>query len=274
MFPLDSRGQKKQFSQMLESSKVQDRFQKEIIDSIPQNDNPTLVTEKIEKIFLDIARESLTPKKNVTMKLGQKPHCNKWIDETCFKAKRDFLKEKKEFLKFSGNMGKRLIFINVKKRCKRMHCLTERAFRERNPRKVAQLCDRDPKSFWSSVKSLLRDTLEYRGSCIHSNSWRYYFKSLLNSTERVSNKLGKVREELTKFEKEITGKIGPLDIIFTESEIINTIKSRKLNKSNFGVISNEMLKCNPKAISKVLCHLFNFILHRKVKYFQKDGICL
>ena len=57
-----------------------------------------------------------------------------------------------------------------------MHYLTERAFRERNLHKVAQLCDRDPKSFWSSVKSLLRDTLEYRGRCIHPNSWRYYFK--------------------------------------------------------------------------------------------------
>ena len=69
---------------------------------------------------------------------------------------------------------------------------------------------------------------------------------------------------MTKFEKEMTGKIGPLDSIFTESEIINTIKWLKLNKSNFGVISNELLKCNPKAISKVLCHLFNFILHSKV----------
>ena len=144
----------KQFSQMLESSKIQDRFQKEIIDSIPQNNNPTLVTEKIEKIFLDIARESLTPKKNVTMKQGQKPYCNKWMDETCFKAKRDFLKEKKEVLKFPRDMGWRLIFMNVKKRCKKMHYLTERAFRERNLHKVAQLCDRDPKSFWSSVEEL------------------------------------------------------------------------------------------------------------------------
>ena len=62
----------------------------------------------------------------------------------------------------------------------------------------------------------------------------------------------------------MTGKIGPLDNIFTESEIINTIMSLKLNKSNCGVISNEMLNCNPKAISKVLCHLFNFILNSKI----------
>ena len=64
---------KKRFSQMLESNKVQDRFQKEIIESIHQSNNLTLVTEKIERIFLDIARECLIPKKNVTMKQGQKP---------------------------------------------------------------------------------------------------------------------------------------------------------------------------------------------------------
>ena len=44
---------------MLESNKIQDRFQKEIIESIPQSNNPTLVTEEIERIFLDIARECL-----------------------------------------------------------------------------------------------------------------------------------------------------------------------------------------------------------------------
>ena len=130
---------KKQFSQMLESSRVQDRFQKEIIESIPQNNNPTLVTEKIENIFLDIARESLTPKKNVTMTQGQIPHCNKWMGETCFKARSDFLKEKKEFLKFSRDIGRRLIFMNVKKRCKKMHYLTERAFRERNLHKCREI---------------------------------------------------------------------------------------------------------------------------------------
>ena len=112
---------KKRVSQMLEPNKIQERFQKEIIASIPQSNNPTLVTEKIERIFLDIARECLIPKKNVTMKQCQKPYCNKWMNETCFKAKRDFLREKKEFPKFPRGMGRRLIFMNVKKRCKKMH---------------------------------------------------------------------------------------------------------------------------------------------------------
>ena len=65
------------------------------------------------------------------------------------RQKRDFFKERKEFLKFPRDMGRRLIFMNVKRKCKKMHCLTERAFRERNLHKVAQLCERDPKSFWS-----------------------------------------------------------------------------------------------------------------------------
>ena len=90
------------------------------------------MTEKIERIFLDISSEYLIPKKNVTMNKGQKPYCKKWMNENCFKAKGDFLKEKKEFLKCSRDMGKRIIFMNVKKRCKKMHYLTERAFRERN----------------------------------------------------------------------------------------------------------------------------------------------
>ena len=99
---------KKRFSQMLESNKIQDKFQKEIIESVPESNNPTLVTEKTERIFLDIAKECLIPKKNVRMKQGQKPYWNKRMDETCFKAKRDFWKEKKEFLKFPRDVGRRL----------------------------------------------------------------------------------------------------------------------------------------------------------------------
>ena len=52
-------------------------------------------------------------------------------------------------------------------------------------------------------------------------------------------------------------------MFFSEKEIIDSIKALKLNKSKFGVISNEMLRCNPKAISKVLCKLFNYILKNK-----------
>ena len=59
---------------MLESNKIQDRFQEEIIESIPQSNNPILVTKKIDRIFifLDIVKECLIPEKNVTMKQGQK----------------------------------------------------------------------------------------------------------------------------------------------------------------------------------------------------------
>ena len=52
-------------------------------------------------------------------------------------------------------------------------------------------------------------------------------------------------------------------MFFSKKEIIDSIKVLKLNKSKFGVISNEMLRCNPKAVSKVLCKLFNYILKNK-----------
>ena len=59
------------------------------------------------------------------------------------------------------------------------------------------------------------------------------------------------------------GKTGPMDYAFSEKKIIESIKVLKLNKSKFGVISNEILICSPKAISKVLCKLFNYILKNK-----------
>ena len=49
---------------------------------------------------------------------------------------------------------------------------------------------------------------------------------------------------------DIKGKTGPLDEGFLEQEILEGIRQLKPNKSHFGVICNEMLKCNPKAVSR------------------------
>ena len=65
-------------------------------------------------------------------------------------------------------------------------------------------------------------------------------------------------------ENDKRGKTGPLDKGFLEQETLEGIKQLKANKSYFGVICNEMLKCNPKAISRVLCKLFNCILKAKI----------
>ena len=60
------------------------------------------------------------------------------------------------------------------------------------------------------------------------------------------------------------GKTGPLDEGFLEQEILEGIKQLKPNKAHFGVICNEMLKCNPKAVSQALCKFFNCILKTKI----------
>ena len=91
---------KKQVSQMLESNKIKDRFQKEITESISQSNNPTLMTEKIERIFLDIARECLIPKKNVTMKQGQNLIVTNGWRKLASRQKEIFRRKRKNFSNF------------------------------------------------------------------------------------------------------------------------------------------------------------------------------
>ena len=111
----------------------------------------------------------------------------------------------------------------------------------------------------NSVRTLLRNTLQQNANCIHPNSWKHYFKALLNNAKYNLNKLVGAKDKLNHLETNMLGKRGPLGDIFTEKD---TMKSLKLNESKFGVIStcNETLKCDPQAISRVLCGLFNFIL--------------
>ena len=58
------------------------------------------------------------------------------------------------------------------------------------------------------------------------------------------------------------GSLGPLDYDFTaEQQIISTIKSLKLNKANFGLVSNEILRCNPETFTLPLCLMLSDTLH-------------
>ena len=210
------------FSQQLGSNEIQTRFQKEVIDYITDEHKPTSITEKLENIFQDIAKNCLTPQKNPFVEAGSKSYCNKWMDGNCFKAKKDFIQGKKEFMKFPDNLGRRLIFMNLKKKCKRIHYQTEQAFRERNLHKIGSLSKKDPKLFWKSVKSLLRDTLQKKGNSIHLNSWKPYFKALLNNIRCSSKTSANAKEQLTQLEEDMQGKTGPMDYVFSEKEIIDS----------------------------------------------------
>ena len=63
----------------------------------------------------DIAKECLTAKPKLVFKSDQKK-CDKWMNDSCFKAKKEFEQGKREFLKFPNNMGRRLIYMNIKKK--------------------------------------------------------------------------------------------------------------------------------------------------------------
>ena len=185
------------------------------------------------------------------------------MNGSCFQAKKNFIKNKKEFLRSPDNLDRQLKFLNAKKECKKIHYLTEKAFRERNLYKISELAKKEPKVFWSSVKSLLRDTFNKEQNSIHPNTWKPYFRSLLNNVNIDSNKFEKEREKLKSLETGMANKIGELDSELKEKEILDAVKTLKNNKSKFSPVSNEMLKCNPKAIIKTLCSLFNYILKSK-----------
>ena len=66
----------------------------------------------------------------------------------------------------------------------------------------------------------------------------------------------KTRQKLETLEKIMKNQSGPLDYDITTENIISTIKTLKLNKSSFGIVTNEVLKCNPEAINHTI--MFDF----------------
>ena len=104
-------------------------------------------------------------------------------------------------------------------------------FREKDLYKVSELAKKEPKVFWSSVKSLLRDTFNKEQNSIHPG--KPYFRSLLNNVNIDSNKLKKEREKLKSLEIGMANKIGELDFELKEKEILYAIKTLKNNKSKF-----------------------------------------
>ena len=72
------------------------------------------------------------------------------------------------------------------------------------------------------------------------------------------------QQKLEILEKNMKNQSGPLDYDLPTEDIISTIKTLKLNKSNFGIVTNEVLKCNPEAIATPLSLIFNNILRSKL----------
>ena len=114
------------------------------------------------------------PQNQICLKHEKK--CKKWINKTHFETKREFEKGNKEFLKFPGNIGRRMVFMHAKKKYKRTLYFAEKAFKEKNLYRIEQL-----------VKSLLYDTMRNKSNSIHPNTWKPYFQKLLNVQKMNEN---------------------------------------------------------------------------------------
>ena len=74
----------------------------------------------------------------------------------------------------------------------------------------------------------------------------------------------KTQDILETLEKNMKNQSGPLYYDITTEDIISTIETLKLNKSSFGIVTNEVLNCNPETITTPLCLIFNNILKFKL----------
>ena len=106
-----------QFSEILQSQPIQQRLKNEVVDYTKPGIDPNIAVDNFNKIIFYVSKECLTPKPKFSFKENT-GKCNKWMNELCFKAKKEFCKVKKEFLKFRSNMGRRLVFMNAKRSTK------------------------------------------------------------------------------------------------------------------------------------------------------------
>ena len=82
---------------------------------------------------MGISKECLSPKNKQTetdfQQYGKK--CNKLMNDSCSKVKKEFNKAKRKFVELPDNMDSQIIFMNIKK-YKITLRLSEKAFRNMN----------------------------------------------------------------------------------------------------------------------------------------------
>ena len=150
-------------------------------------------------MFITIANQFINPNvywstilrflKNVSLKKAEThfqqyiKKCNNLMNDSWFKAKKEFDKAKQKFVKFPNNMCSQIIFMNIKKQYKITLRLSEKAFKEYywNLYKIADIGDQQKihTQFWTAVKSLLRDSLGSKSNCDHPDTWEPYFQKPL-----------------------------------------------------------------------------------------------
>ena len=104
---------------------VKKRFQSDVyVHCKPVNRSKCVLVNNSE-----ISKESLSKKTQTHFQQYSKK-CNKLMNDSCFKAQKEFDKAKQEFEKFPDNMCSQIILMNIKKRYKITLRLSEKAFKE------------------------------------------------------------------------------------------------------------------------------------------------
>ena len=81
---------------MLQSQPIQQRLKNEVVDNTKPGIDPNIAVDNFNKIIFDVSKECLTPKPKFSFKENTRK-CNKWKNESCFKAKKNFIKLNKNF---------------------------------------------------------------------------------------------------------------------------------------------------------------------------------
>ena len=251
----DQQGKDK-FLQTLQSNEYKIRLERCHTNS---NYNSDELVEKLTKILHDAASVSLKLKKTTCKTSKHKKRKN--FDPTVQKLKREFKNSKQNFVNDHNNLTKRQVFINAKAKYRKYVYAFHKAQSEKNLNKLAELEKKDPKLFWSSLKSMLKSNFNSSEN-ITSNQWTSHFGKLLNVSSRQLDEqfLQYVKTGLPHIEG-VSGESGPLDYLISEKEILDCIKDLKNGKANGpDLLLNEMLKCAKEALSNCLQQLFNKIL--------------
>ena len=171
----------------------------------------------------EISKECL-PKNNRNSFPTVQQKCSKLMNDSCFKAQKEFDKAKQGFVKSPYNMCSQIIFMNIEKQYKITLCLSEKACKEYwwNLYKIADIGDQQQihMQFWTAVKSLPWDCLGNKSNCDHPDIWELYFQKPLSWCIDNSQTFQTMRNCW-----QLSGLLFPLNLILLFSVSVIQIKS-------------------------------------------------
>jgi len=205
--------------------------------------------ESLSALLITSAINTFPAQKQSKRNLNDKP----WFGKECKNKSNNFANKRKEVLKNNNRITK-FKMIQAKKEYKRVLNKYRNKFNKNFDNKLRQIKDKDPKYFWSIIKSKKKEPLaDISMKCLYE-----YFKNLNEGNDNearlhISDCIINNNEEPI------------LNDEITENEIVNVINKLKNNKATgLDGISNEMIKNSSKKIIKLLTYIFNVIFNTGV----------